>query len=211
MTEVYLVSSSSSSEWSSEEVEAVSPPRRSAASRSRRRRSGLISSSGPVRVSEVVEVVDLEAPLSRTSFRPASMLIHQNHVPIRYPLSSDLEEIMQGVSLLLAERRIRPRRTVSRLTSARVDVGDSGDDSPSSKPTVKQLLASTLIKKVTSTAHARELGSCPICLGVYKTRMSLRVLPGCGHELHKTCFDDWVRKGRKWRCPLDNLRLPWNP
>nr|XP_020445946.1 RING finger and CHY zinc finger domain-containing protein 1 [Monopterus albus]XP_020445947.1 RING finger and CHY zinc finger domain-containing protein 1 [Monopterus albus] len=43
--------------------------------------------------------------------------------------------------------------------------------------------------------------NCPVCMeDIHTSRIGACVLP-CGHLLHKTCFDDMVRRG-VYRCPL---------
>ena len=69
------------------------------------------------------------------------------------------------------------------------------------------LLDHISIRRIGSRAEASSIGHCPICLVEYKKRMLVRVLPGCGHYIHKTCFDKWVWKSPRYACPLDNIEI----
>eukprot|EP00268_Persea_americana_P010113 TRINITY_DN14085_c1_g1_i1.p1 TRINITY_DN14085_c1_g1~~TRINITY_DN14085_c1_g1_i1.p1 ORF type:complete len:168 (-),score=15.28 TRINITY_DN14085_c1_g1_i1:298-801(-) len=46
---------------------------------------------------------------------------------------------------------------------------------------------------------------CSICLGEYKDREKLRMLPTCGHNFHLTCIDIWLQ--RQSTCPICRLSL----
>jgi len=66
------------------------------------------------------------------------------------------------------------------------------------------IIQSLPVRRVKDMADASALGACPICLEPYKPRMTVRVLPSCGHAVHKPCMDKWICKGYKYTCPLDN-------
>lgn len=34
---------------------------------------------------------------------------------------------------------------------------------------------------------------------------SVKVVPGCSHTFHDSCFNDWVEQ--KWRCPNCNTEI----
>ncbi|XP_016651066.1 PREDICTED: putative RING-H2 finger protein ATL21B [Prunus mume] len=42
--------------------------------------------------------------------------------------------------------------------------------------------------------------TCPICLGTYKSKETLRTIPECNHYFHANCIDEWLR--RNATCPL---------
>ncbi|PQQ16769.1 hypothetical protein Pyn_28152 [Prunus yedoensis var. nudiflora] len=42
--------------------------------------------------------------------------------------------------------------------------------------------------------------TCPICLGTYKSKETLRTIPECNHYFHANCIDEWLR--RSATCPL---------
>lgn len=42
--------------------------------------------------------------------------------------------------------------------------------------------------------------TCPICLGTYKSKETLRTIPECNHYFHANCIDEWLR--RNTTCPL---------
>lgn len=63
------------------------------------------------------------------------------------------------------------------------------------------------VTRIKTAEEAISLGSCPICLNEYKARMLVRVLPDCGHSIHKTCFDKWVWRAPRYSCPLDNIEI----
>ncbi|RXH78107.1 hypothetical protein DVH24_040078 [Malus domestica] len=46
--------------------------------------------------------------------------------------------------------------------------------------------------------------TCPICLGEYQPKETLRTIPQCNHYFHANCIDEWLR--RNATCPL--CRLP---
>jgi hypothetical protein len=77
------------------------------------------------------------------------------------------------------------------------------------RPTIppKTIINSMKVAKIKDTAEAASLGSCPICLEAYRPRMSVRILPGCGHMVHKPCMDKWITKSLKYTCPLDNKAI----
>ena len=83
------------------------------------------------------------------------------------------------------------------------------DTSPTIPP--KTIINSMPIERVKDLAEASSLGSCPICLDPYKPRMTVRVLPGCGHRVHKPCMDKWITKSLKYTCPLDNSAIKISP
>ena len=76
--------------------------------------------------------------------------------------------------------------------------------SPVTPTTIMQSLP---IRRVKDMADAATLGSCPICLESYRPRMIVRVLPTCGHSVHKPCMDKWITKSWKFTCPLDNSSI----
>lgn len=47
---------------------------------------------------------------------------------------------------------------------------------------------------------------CSICLGEYKEKEVLRVMPSCHHNFHLVCIDVWLQK--QTTCPI--CRLPLN-
>lgn len=69
------------------------------------------------------------------------------------------------------------------------------------------VLAKLATHRLKNKAEAELLGSCPICLETYKPRMSVRILPGCKHLVHKPCMDKWISQSHKYTCPLDNLAI----
>jgi hypothetical protein len=85
-------------------------------------------------------------------------------------------------------------------------VGLFGIDIPPRIPP-ERIIDKLLTKRVASPTEAHMLGSCPICLEAYRPRMLVRILPGCGHMVHKGCMDKWILKSRKYTCPLDNLPI----
>lgn len=44
-----------------------------------------------------------------------------------------------------------------------------------------------------------------ICLGEYKEKEVLRIIPYCGHTFHLSCIDVWLRK--QSTCPVCRLTL----
>ncbi|XP_024628145.1 RING-H2 finger protein ATL39 isoform X2 [Medicago truncatula] len=46
---------------------------------------------------------------------------------------------------------------------------------------------------------------CVICLGEYKEKEILRIIPYCGHTFHLSCIDMWLRK--QSTCPVCRLTL----
>ncbi|KAJ8633651.1 hypothetical protein MRB53_026987 [Persea americana] len=52
---------------------------------------------------------------------------------------------------------------------------------------------------------SKEEAQCSICLGEYKDREKLRMLPTCGHNFHLTCIDIWLQ--RQSTCPICRLSL----
>ncbi|CAI8607319.1 unnamed protein product [Vicia faba] len=46
---------------------------------------------------------------------------------------------------------------------------------------------------------------CVICLGEYKEKEVLRIIPYCGHTFHLSCIDIWLRK--QSTCPVCRLTL----
>ncbi len=82
-------------------------------------------------------------------------------------------------------------------------------------PPPKTLLGKLAVTRIRTSSEAASLGSCPVCLEPYKPRMTLRLLPGCGHMVHKPCMDKWIERctpGR-YTCPLDNtsVSVPQSP
>ncbi|RWW43205.1 hypothetical protein BHE74_00051175 [Ensete ventricosum] len=53
---------------------------------------------------------------------------------------------------------------------------------------------------------SREDAQCSICLGEYKEKEVLRVMPSCHHSFHLVCIDVWLQK--QTTCPI--CRLPLN-
>ncbi|XP_004510868.1 RING-H2 finger protein ATL54-like [Cicer arietinum] len=50
-----------------------------------------------------------------------------------------------------------------------------------------------------------ECTQCVICLGDYKEKEILRIIPYCGHTFHLYCIDMWLRK--QSTCPVCRLPL----
>jgi|LauGreDrversion4_2_1035121.scaffolds.fasta_scaffold166255_3 hypothetical protein len=73
--------------------------------------------------------------------------------------------------------------------------------------TPSTIMESLPVRRVKDMADAAALGSCPICLESYRPRMIVRVLPLCGHSVHKPCMDKWISKSYKYTCPLDNRSI----
>lgn len=46
---------------------------------------------------------------------------------------------------------------------------------------------------------------CVICLGEYKEKELLRIIPHCGHSFHLSCIDMWLKKHST--CPVCRLSL----
>jgi hypothetical protein len=63
------------------------------------------------------------------------------------------------------------------------------------------------ISRVATDEEANSLGSCPVCLIGYRKQMQVRRLPGCGHLVHKPCFDRWIYGSSRYSCPLDNTDI----
>ena len=150
-----------------------------------------------------VEVIDL---LAAGSSRPAE--------PRRFPHAfghpSVLGDFMRGESPIAESRmneifaRIQDRirvqaMMIDRLTAFQIDFR------PRVAPSV--ILSSLGVRRLTCPAEAASLGACPICLETYRIRMSVRVLPGCGHLVHRTCMDKWISRSFKYTCPLDNIPI----
>ena len=53
---------------------------------------------------------------------------------------------------------------------------------------------------------AFESTECTICLEIYANGDSVKVVPGCSHVFHDSCFNDWVEQ-KKWRCPNCNTEI----
>ena len=71
----------------------------------------------------------------------------------------------------------------------------------------ERVLDKLATRRISCAVEAQSLGSCPICLDPYRARMLVRVLPGCGHLVHKGCMDKWIVKSRRFTCPLDNIPI----
>jgi len=81
---------------------------------------------------------------------------------------------------------------------------------PSEVLNLPSFLSSLPVQRIKTQEEANGLGSCPICLQEYKPRMAVRVMSSsCGHKVHKSCFDTWIHKRGVYKCPLDNLPLPF--
>ena len=81
----------------------------------------------------------------------------------------------------------------------------SGYQPTSVSPSV--ILSKLVARRIANTSEAVSLGSCPICLEGYTARMTVRVIPGCEHLVHKPCMDKWIMQSNKNTCPLDNLPI----
>ncbi len=146
----------------------------------RRRLSGL-------RITGVVEVIDLESENNITSRRlpPRRVII-------------DLTRLHELQAQLARHQSLaRPRPFLIRP-------GWPPEDSETPAVNHRAAIQRLPVHKIASSDEAKLLGTCPICLTDYRVRMTLRILP-CGHKIHKTCFDRWAV--RKFKCPLDNLSI----
>lgn len=46
---------------------------------------------------------------------------------------------------------------------------------------------------------------CTICLSNFREGDAVKVVPGCNHVFHESCFNDWV--ALRWRCPNCNTEI----
>jgi hypothetical protein len=46
---------------------------------------------------------------------------------------------------------------------------------------------------------------CTICLTQFKNGDPVKVVPGCSHVFHESCFNDWV--ALRFRCPNCNTEI----
>ena len=70
-----------------------------------------------------------------------------------------------------------------------------------------EILSKLRVRKLTSSVEVSTLGACPICLEEYRLRMSVYVIPGCEHLVHKPCMNKWITQSYRHTCPLDNLPI----
>ena len=100
-------------------------------------------------------------------------------------------------------------RIQQHLRSQAVYLGQAGFLNFDTRPRVPAhlVLEKLSVRRVSTLAEAVSLGQCPVCLDPYKPRMQVRVLPGCGHAVHKTCMDKWITKSHRYTCPLDNIPI----
>ena len=50
---------------------------------------------------------------------------------------------------------------------------------------------------------------CTICLGEFKEKDQVRVMPECGHIFHARCIDEWL-SGHKGICPIDKKTVDFS-
>uniref|UniRef100_A0A0A9AMJ6 RING-type domain-containing protein n=1 Tax=Arundo donax TaxID=35708 RepID=A0A0A9AMJ6_ARUDO len=53
--------------------------------------------------------------------------------------------------------------------------------------------------------HSKDDAQCSICLGEYKEKEILRIIPTCHHNFHLTCLDVWLQK--QTTCPICRISL----
>jgi hypothetical protein len=120
---------------------------------------------------------------------------------IHFPWGSNSSSESFGLSMFQhIQERIRTQAMlIERLRLFNVDT----------RPTIPPMtiINCMKIRKIKDTAEAASLGTCPICLEIYRPRMTVRILPGCGHMVHKPCMDKWIMKSLKYTCPLDNKAI----
>ncbi|XP_062185401.1 putative RING-H2 finger protein ATL69 [Phragmites australis] len=53
--------------------------------------------------------------------------------------------------------------------------------------------------------HSKDDAQCSICLGEYKEKEILRIIPTCRHNFHLACLDVWLQK--QTTCPICRISL----
>ncbi|XP_062222457.1 RING-H2 finger protein ATL2-like [Phragmites australis] len=53
--------------------------------------------------------------------------------------------------------------------------------------------------------HSKDDAQCSICLGEYKEKEILRIMPTCQHNFHLECIDVWLQK--QTTCPICRISL----
>ncbi|CAN6274944.1 unnamed protein product [Urochloa humidicola] len=53
--------------------------------------------------------------------------------------------------------------------------------------------------------HSKDDAQCSICLGEYKEKEILRIMPSCRHNFHLECIDVWLQK--QTTCPICRISL----
>ncbi|KAL6651222.1 hypothetical protein ACP70R_010147 [Stipagrostis hirtigluma subsp. patula] len=53
--------------------------------------------------------------------------------------------------------------------------------------------------------HSKDDAQCSICLGEYKEKEILRIIPTCHHNFHLACLDVWLQK--QTTCPICRISL----
>lgn len=53
--------------------------------------------------------------------------------------------------------------------------------------------------------HSKDDAQCSICLGEYKEKEILRIIPTCRHDFHLACLDLWLQK--QTTCPICRVSL----
>uniref|UniRef100_A0A0A9GFX0 RING-type domain-containing protein n=1 Tax=Arundo donax TaxID=35708 RepID=A0A0A9GFX0_ARUDO len=53
--------------------------------------------------------------------------------------------------------------------------------------------------------HSKDDAQCSICLGEYKEKEILRIMPTCRHNFHLECIDVWLQK--QTTCPICRISL----
>ncbi|KAG2660517.1 RING-H2 finger protein ATL72-like [Panicum virgatum] len=53
--------------------------------------------------------------------------------------------------------------------------------------------------------HSKDDAQCSICLGEYKDKEILRIMPTCRHNFHLECIDVWLQK--QTTCPICRISL----
>ncbi|TYH04881.1 hypothetical protein ES288_A08G041000v1 [Gossypium darwinii] len=96
-------------------------------------------------------------------------------------------------------RRIRGSQT--RLlfqTESRIDLEQAEAEIGGVEPVV--VAAIPTIKFNREAFKSMEDAQCSICLGEYKEKEVLRIMPKCAHNFHLSCIDVWLRKHST--CPV---------
>jgi len=178
--------------------------------RRRTRRNSLVNLTNSDDQNNII--IDVSGDLS--PLRVARSHIAANTVLFSGPSSGRLPNLYQVImdrreAVRNPEPRTRPRRVGLFTTLSDASISSGNPRTPDIS-NVQSFLSVIPEKRVRNSAEAAELGSCPICLNDYKPRMSLRIMTSaCGHRIHKTCFDKWLCSRGVFKCPLDNLPLPF--
>ncbi|XP_062217796.1 putative RING-H2 finger protein ATL62 [Phragmites australis] len=53
--------------------------------------------------------------------------------------------------------------------------------------------------------HSKDDAQCSICLGEYREKEMLRIMPTCRHNFHLECIDVWLQK--QTTCPICRISL----